>query len=142
MKNCFNDKYIILGITLSVFFILGVPFIINECYKSNAGYTTMWEASDVLSYYGNILGAIIAVVAISVPIVFTRKQIQYERELRNRREKWERIEAAILVCLDEMNPIHMSEIVTNHISEKNLKNSILSLSIFCILEGENNHAYP
>ena len=36
---------IILG---AVFLIVGIPIIINECYKANCGYITVWDGSDVL----------------------------------------------------------------------------------------------
>lgn len=42
---------------VSVFFIVGIPILINESYKNGQGYITMWNAADVLSYYGNILGS-------------------------------------------------------------------------------------
>jgi|GEM_PF-3125927 len=35
--------------------ILSVPFIINECYKTGTGYQTLWDAKDVLSFYGSFL---------------------------------------------------------------------------------------
>lgn len=53
--------------------IVGVPIIINECYKANSGYMTIWGAEDVLSYYGTILGALVTVATIVVTISFTRK---------------------------------------------------------------------
>lgn len=48
---------IILIITISILSIV-VPIIINESYKSNTGYVTLWEAKDVFSYFGSILGAL------------------------------------------------------------------------------------
>ena len=35
--------------------LLGIPCIINEFYKLNKGYVTMWGASDALSFYGSSL---------------------------------------------------------------------------------------
>lgn len=34
------------------------PIIINECYKRNEGYITVWGGSDMLAYFGAIIGAI------------------------------------------------------------------------------------
>jgi hypothetical protein len=42
----------IISITVVVF-----PFIINEAYKLNSGYGTLWNAADALSYFGSFLGA-------------------------------------------------------------------------------------
>ena len=35
--------------------ILIIPIIINELYKKNEGYITIWGAADVLSFYGSFL---------------------------------------------------------------------------------------
>ncbi len=71
-KSCFWC----ITITVVLFLIVGVPVAINEAYKTNCGYITLWGAPEVLSYYGTILGAAIAVVMLTVTIIFTRKQIQ------------------------------------------------------------------
>lgn len=42
---------IVLGI------IIGGPIIINEFYRNNSGYMTIWGAADVLTYYGAIIAA-------------------------------------------------------------------------------------
>ncbi len=84
--------------------IVGVPIIINECYKANSGYMTIWGAADVLSYYGTILGTLVTVVTIVVTISFTRKQIQRESYLKNESDKWANIEAIISDALDKINP--------------------------------------
>ena len=67
---------IIFGIIAAIFLIVGIPIIINECYKANCGYITVWDGADVLGYYGDILGSIIAVATLAITIVFTKKQIQ------------------------------------------------------------------
>lgn len=35
--------------------IFGIPLLINEMYKVDNGYITLWGATDVLSFYGTIL---------------------------------------------------------------------------------------
>ena len=55
------------------FFIVGIPILINESYKNGQGYITMWNAADVLSYYGNILGSAATIIALIVTIRFTSK---------------------------------------------------------------------
>ena len=49
-----KSKNIIL-IAVLVIVTISVPFIINESYKENSGYLTLWGADDVLSFYGSIL---------------------------------------------------------------------------------------
>ena len=81
-----------------LFFVVGVPLIINELYK-HPGYVTVWSAADVLSYYGAILGASITVGTLAVTIFFTRKQLQRESYLKNREESWSKIEDVLLATL-------------------------------------------
>ena len=97
-----------IGTLLVLFLTVVVPVIINECYKLGFGYSTIWSGSDVLNYYGSILGSVIAVIALVITIVFTRRQIQRESYLKTEKEKWDRIENIIANILDEMNPIRMS----------------------------------
>lgn len=40
---------------LMVIVAIAGPIIINEAYKFGKGYTTMWDAKDMLSYYGAVL---------------------------------------------------------------------------------------
>lgn len=44
---------IALGALVLIFLI---PIIINELYKTQNGYTTVWSGADVLAYYGSLLG--------------------------------------------------------------------------------------
>ncbi len=73
MKNKLEMKKIIIIMIVSVFFIVGIPILINESYKNGQGYITMWNAADVLSYYGNILGSAATIIALIVTIRFTSK---------------------------------------------------------------------
>ena len=96
--------YLISG---AIFFIIGIPVIINECYKANCGYITVWDGSDVLGYYGTILGSVIAVISIIVTITFTKKQIQRESFLKNEDEKWNRLREIFLQILNDINPMRV-----------------------------------
>lgn len=72
--------------------IVGVPFIINELYKVDNGYITLWGASEVLSYYGTVLGASATILAVIYTIKFTRKQINYEYSISQEKLKWEKVD--------------------------------------------------
>lgn len=98
-------KWFLIGALVAIALIVGIPLIINESYKANSGYMTMWSAADVLSYYGTILGALVAITTIIVTIGFTRKQIRRESFLKNETEKWSKIEEIIATALDAINPI-------------------------------------
>ena len=91
----------------AVFLVVGIPIIINECYKANCGYITVWDGSDVLGYYGTILGSVIAVISIIVTIAFTKKQIQRESFLKNENEKWDRLKSIFLQTLSDINPMRI-----------------------------------
>ena len=92
------------AIVIAAILIFGIPILINECYK-HGGYITMWEASDMLSYYGAILGAFIVVGTLAITILFTRKQIQRESYLKGRIETWSKIENVFTTTLKGINPV-------------------------------------
>lgn len=87
---------------------VGIPIIINELYKKNIGYITLWGAKEVLSYYAVILGCLLnASVSIYVfrrTIQSTKNQILYEKEVENQKEKWQRVEQIIDDTLKLLEP--------------------------------------
>lgn len=52
---------------------VSIPFLINELYKTNSGYKTLWEAKDVLSFYGSFL-AFLGTVALGVLALWQNKK--------------------------------------------------------------------
>lgn len=96
---------IILSLIVISVFVFGIPIVINECYKANCGYSTAWDASAMLGYYGVILGAIITVVTLVATITFTKKQIQRESFLKTESEKWSKLKSIFLDILANINPI-------------------------------------
>lgn len=98
-----KSKKVLVAVVISVL-IFGIPIIINECYK-HGGYITMWGAADILSYYGTILGAFIAIATLVTTIIFTRKQIQRETYLQNANEHWSKIDEAFVAILNNINPV-------------------------------------
>ena len=66
----------ILSIITAIFLIVGIPIIINECYKADCGYITVWDGVDVLGYYGAILGSIIAAATLAITIIFTKNRFK------------------------------------------------------------------
>ena len=98
----------------AIFLIIGVPIIINECYKANSGYTTVWDGADALGYYGSILGSIIAVATLAITIIFTKKQIQRESFIRTETEKLSKLETIFGEILDSINPMEtMKKVMDN-----------------------------
>lgn len=103
--------------------IVGVPIGINECYKSNTGYITVWNGADVLNYYGTIIstaiGALIAVLTMAFTISFNRRQIQRDTYLRNEKEKWGKVESTIGNVLDLINPQRILTLGMENIAKNN-----------------------
>ena len=95
-------KWILIAV-IALALIVGVPIIINECYKTNSGYMTIWGAADALSYYGTILGSLVAVATVVVTILFTYKQIQRDSYLRRENEKWFDVESVFSNALNTIN---------------------------------------
>lgn len=95
----------IIAAVVALFFVIGVPFIINELYKTGNGYITLWGAADVLAYYGTILGAVATILAVVLTIRFTKRQIQRENFLQRETDKWVKIEAVFADILNQLNPI-------------------------------------
>ena len=71
----------------TILLIFGIPLFINELYKINEGYLTLWTAADVLGYYAEILGGIISIGALIVTIYYTKKdtdkQIRFSQSQYN-----------------------------------------------------------
>ncbi len=75
-KSIKNWIFWFVVIIVCIILIIVVPIIINESYKMNKGYITLWDASDVLSYYAVVLSGIITIVALIVTIHFTSKDTE------------------------------------------------------------------
>lgn len=67
--------------TVMLAFIVGGPYIINECYKTG-GYIRNWKAADVLAYYGTIIGAVISIVGVYLTVYISNKN--YRDDVRSR----------------------------------------------------------
>ena len=82
-----NKKTILRSVTVTItliFFIFVIPIVINWMYKTPAKlpiFAMSWEAKDVLSYYGSILGAVATIIALTATIKFTRENQKEERKL-------------------------------------------------------------
>lgn len=101
---------VIIALACLLFLVVGVPVIINECYKTG-GYITLWQAEDVLSYYGTILGAIVSVAVLAATILFTRKQIHHDQFLTSQSEKWKSVNAIIIQAIEAVQPLQVAQMV-------------------------------
>ena len=69
-----NFWFYFITIFSTIFLIFVNPILINESYKYNSGYITLWNAADVLSYYAVILTGVISVSILAITILVTKKQ--------------------------------------------------------------------
>ena len=117
---------IVISVLVGVlFFVVGVPVIINECYKVG-GYITLWNANDVLAYYGTILGATVSVVVLATTILFTRKQILHDQYARSQAEQWKKVDGILSQTIEAVEPLIVVQMVYSdtgykHASETSVK---------------------
>ena len=126
MKKCV--RYTIYVIT-AIILIVVIPIVINELYKTNSGYVTIWDAADVLNYYGTVLGACVAVGALIITIAFTKRQIQRDSFIKNQEEKWNRIDDLVSGSLVKIHPTRIAEIISKA-SSKDFGETISALHLF------------
>lgn len=68
----------------AIVFIFAIPIVINWVYKFPASspiFAMDWEAKDVLSFYGSLLGAAATIFVLTETINFTRENQKEERKL-------------------------------------------------------------
>lgn len=116
MNHLNGKKHTLRNVTFAIiaflFFTIGIPIIVNETYKYGSlygGYVTIWNAADVLSYYGTLLGSVTTVVALMATIAFTKKQIEHNRFIEYNYAKWENIESIITKILADISPLHIND---------------------------------
>ena len=121
----------LLAAIVALILIVVIPIAINELYKKNTGYMTIWGAADVLSYYGTILGACVTVGALIVTILFTKKQIQRDSFIKNQEEKWNRIESMVSSSLDRIHPARIIEIILK-VTSSNYNEAITAFNLYSL----------
>lgn len=75
-------KWCLLGL-LVVAALVGGPILINECYKIGAGYITIWNADDVLAYYGAVVAALMGVLGVYLT-VYANQELKYQKVVEKR----------------------------------------------------------
>lgn len=94
-----------------LFFGVGVPILINELYKLNKGYVTIWSCGELLDFYGSLLGSVATIAALIFTILFTKKQITTDRYIASEKNKWEETEKIFDEAIFSLDP----SILTNSI---------------------------
>ena len=74
-----NKKTLTFGICIGaavLFFAICIPFVINEVYKIDIGYVTLWNAADALSFYSTIVNGFFSVGILGITIYYNRKETE------------------------------------------------------------------
>jgi hypothetical protein len=135
---------IVLVVTVIILaLVIGVPLVINELYKKGPGYITVWDGTDVLSFYGTILGTCATVLALVITIVFTRKQISRDNYLKSESEKWSRIESVFAAALDTINPMRPLTLTmdTGHVEPSATIRTLQKYIVSCKTATDRLNAY-
>ncbi len=89
----------VIGIA-GAFFCIGMPLIMNFAYifgRSHAIFVTAWDAADMLSYYGTLLGAVATIIAVTWTIIYSRKSAEKDR---NNSQNIAHREFGVRLCLE------------------------------------------
>jgi len=88
-----------------------VPLIINESYKTGKGYLTMWNAADVLSYYGNVL-TFIGTGVLGIAVMFQNDKINEREQLSSSYSSLRLTGFKIDDDVDDYSPPHIESITS------------------------------
>jgi len=106
---------IILSILAALLLVVIVPVIISVCFSAGNDNQSSLLASDILGYYGTILGALVTIGALIATILFTKRQIQRQSYIDLQEKKWDKIDALVSDALETIHPSRMNEILANAI---------------------------
>lgn len=74
--------YMAVAIIICLLVVVGIPLIINEAYKSNGGYITVWSGADLLTYYGTIIAALGGILGVFFTVRHSQKQYLEDARLK------------------------------------------------------------
>ena len=119
-----KSKFFAIIISAFLLSVVVIPIAINESYKHGVVYVTKWDAADVLSYYGSLLGSVSTILALVITIIFTKKQIQRDRFLELNRTKWEKVDLSVTQMLIDISPLKMCNLLQYEATAKTSLNNI------------------
>lgn len=91
-----------------LFLSVGIPFLINLSYQLPFQIIhTEWSATDLLDYYGTLLGNGFAVFSIGVTVFWTVEQIRYQQHHQMKLTLLQEEELSIENCLEMIHPLKL-----------------------------------
>ena len=151
IKKLFTNIWFYFGLFIVS---LIVPFIINELYKIGVGYQTIWDAPDVLAFYGSYLSFFGTVILGAVAVFQTERaneQAEKANELAIEMQKSESAKFVSMVSIKDVciarhpsdktkfrNPVYSNFEIINMCDDGFESNQ----SFFVDALFENNSDYP
>lgn len=120
-----DKKFVWLCVGFTLIIVLA-PIIINELYKLNKGYITLWGASEMLSYIATIISAVATLYVSWIAIVQNKKA----NEINDRLLKLEEISSVPSLCIIEEKTLfveYSEKSVHLKIFVKNISNGIVDI---------------
>lgn len=97
--------WIVAALAFVLVFVIGIPLLINYSYSVDPILITKWDAADVLGYYGDVLGSVVAVAILAVTIIAGRQDALAEARYQQRKESWESVEVKVDAALEALDPL-------------------------------------
>lgn len=88
-KNKGICKVILLVFSITSFLSVAGAITINELYKLNRGYITLWQVEDTLSFFGTVLSCIGTILVSAIAIWQTHKYAKETESKEDRRFAYE-----------------------------------------------------
>lgn len=113
------SSHIMVSVLVIVILVIGVPLIINWCYSCNNPIIyTKWDAAEVLSYYGSVLGALVAAATFAIGVGVTISHMSHQQNIQLAQKTWQEVEEIINNCLDEIHPSKLQYAFIDMLSER------------------------
>jgi hypothetical protein len=134
----YDKNFFVKVIFIIVVICCVIYFGLNELYKLDCGYTTVWSAETVLDFFGTLLGSVATVFALFVTIDYTNQANKAEQEYQNKRlladYKDENMKEKFDLFFDQLNEIK-NTIMLHVLENETLINKFTNKSIDIIIEN-------
>lgn len=142
-----KHKKIVALIVVVIMIALLIPFLINESYKVENGYLTMWGAPDVLSFYGSFLSFVGTIVLGVVAIYQNNKAHRLNEQL----QKLTQAQFVSMVSVEDVMIAKRNSSTPNFVNSKMREMTAINLSkddfgspqsYYIDVKFRNDSAYP
>lgn len=97
--NKFFTKWWFYLVVIVFIVSLCIPFFINEAYRIDKGYATLWDAKDVLAFYGAYL-SFVGTVVLGIVAIFQNIKAH---QLNEQMQKLEQAQFVSMVSVKDLN---------------------------------------